>query len=187
MSKLESRNAVMTLEGLAQKKNSELIELYKTLEAPDIKELEGEYAARMPIDREENFQTWIEQNGGHWLGKAFSLKPVKGMMGQGHNLHKVGDKTVRHTRFGYEIGVSPVDGKNTLLLKYSVFNNGASSIDLLDEIRPVKRGLYLGVYTTIIAVPPFTLTQEGPRSSVEAFLLGGPVGPWQGVDDPSAE
>jgi hypothetical protein len=73
-----------------------------------------------------------------------------------------------------------VDGKPALLMTYEDFNTRPGRSGLVDEIRRVAKGMYLG-----------TATQpkpDGTRTEANGcFLLAGPFNPWTGVDEPDRE
>jgi hypothetical protein len=71
---------------------------------------------------------------------------------------------------------------------YGRFNNYAGDVELIDEIRRLDDGAYLGIYTANETVLGFSTVKLGnTRSEPDIFGLSGPVGPWVGVDDPGLE
>jgi hypothetical protein len=174
-----------TIEKVMALGREEVIELWKTLPAPDFEELTGEYTGHVPDGGDEKLRAQVakvmfnESSAlGFWLGKAYkALSPTKG---EGYNCwRKPGDRVVRNLRFGTEAGTSLIDGKPALIMRYGDFKNPSGDADLTDEIRKLDDGLYLGVGTTA--------TPDGKRSPPGHFALSGPIGRWLGVDDESAE
>ncbi len=174
-----------TIEKVMALSRQEVIELWKTLPAPDFEELDGEYTGHVPDGGDEEVRKQVAEVMfnetsalGFWLGKAY--KAASSTKGEGYNhWRKPGDRVVRNLRFGTEAGISLIDGKPALIMRYGAFKNPSGDADLTDEIRRLDDGLYLGVGTTA--------TPEGKRSQPGPFALTGPIGKWIGVDDESAE
>lgn len=174
---------------------NEAIELWKTLPAPGINEMSGEYDGFLHHGGDETVKEaraayYLDESSekGRWLGKAFKKGP--GGKGEGHNIfRKTGNIMVRVSRFATEVGDSPLDGKPAFILSYRVFNNSAAQVDFVDEIRKLGDGLYLGIYTANQVMQPMLPEMRGlpHRAGPEIFGLKGPNGPWVGVDDESLE
>lgn len=165
---------------LAALNYDELTALFSELDAPAAGEMVGEYAG---IDyfgqTEESFAEGLGRitaaNGVFWLGKG--IPPTEGNGASGYNRLRQPDGTVqRRDRYGVHRGVSPIDGKETLMLKYSDFDNGAGSIGFLDEIRKVNDNLFL-----------CTGTPNEGTGKHGFFFLAGPPAPFKGVDDAESE
>jgi hypothetical protein len=170
----------------------ELVELWKTLPAPSLGELQGEYAGYLPIAGlsadavgELVRSMYQEQSPtGYWIGKTFTA--LDDTSGEGHNLFRTskegvdGFGYVRNGRFTTHVGTSLVDGGPALMMTYGSFNNRPGRSGLVDEVRRFSKGLYLG-----------TATQprgDGTRTEASGcFLLTGPFNPWIGPDDPHRE
>lgn len=157
-----------------------LVELFKSLNAPSPGEVAGEYAGIDYLGQsEETFAAGLERvkagNGTFWLGKGVPGQEGNGASGY-NRLRQANGSVARQDRFGVLRGTSPIDGKETLMLKYSDFDNGAGSIGFLDEIRKVNDRLFLctGASGEGTGTPGF-------------FFLVGPPTPFRGVDDPQAE
>jgi hypothetical protein len=157
-----------------------LMNLFKSLEAPAPGEVAGEYAGIDYLGQsEETFAAALERvkagNGTFWLGKG--IPGEEGDGASGYNRLRTPDGTVlRRDRFGVHRGTSPIDGKETLMLKYSDFDNAAGSIGFLDEVRKVNDNLYL-----------CTGTPEEGSGTPGFFFLAGPPAPFHGVDDRESE
>jgi len=176
-----------TIERLAELPYRELCELFSNLDAPAFDEMDGEFISRYPIAFERERQLWIEENrGGHWFGKCYRPQPIGLCQGEGHNMYeRKGNIVGRHLRFGWDIANSPIDGKPSLIMRYNIFDRPAGPMSLTDEIRRVRRGLYVGFYYNDDMVnPPFNFGWDDERGHTkpEFFFLSGPVGKWQGPD-----
>ncbi|MEU6263622.1 hypothetical protein [Saccharopolyspora shandongensis] len=171
----------------------ELFELWKSLPAPGMGELDGEYSAYMPIlhispeeIRDAATQFYRDESArGYWLGKAY--KANGDSTGEGYNIfRKLGEdgdgyRYTRKGRFATDIGESFVDGRPSLMMWYRAFNKQVAGItDLVDEVRHYAKGLYLATATA-------PSQDDGTRTMPDScFLLAGPVNPWVGPDDAEA-
>lgn len=181
-----------TIERLAELPYRELCELFLNLDPPSFKEMDGEFISRYPIAFEKERQLWIEENrGGHWYGKCYRPQPIGSCQGEGHNMYeRKGHVAGRYLRFGWDIGDSPIDGKPSLIMRYNIFNRPAGPMSLTDEVRRVRKGLYVGFYYNSDGVnPPFNFGWDEERKCTkpEFFFLSGPIGKWQGPDVDSLE
>jgi len=162
----------------------EVLELWGQAPAVEMAELCGEYNGLIPNAGDEKAQKatagvmYNEKSAtGYWLGKAYS--PLSHTKGDGYNRYRRPDGTIhRFMRFGTEMGTSLIDGKPALMMYYGAYQlkllQGRENT-LVDEIRKLTDGVYLGVGTS--ALP------DGKRSQPGHFVLVGPVGQWIGVDD----
>lgn len=167
-----SHLAAMTLEALT--------ELFGELEPPAPGELVGEYAGVDYLGRtEETFAAALGRvqggSGWYWLGKAFPGTEGAGSNGYNRVVNDNRD-VARRDRYGIAYGTSPHDGKHTLLLKYSDYDNAAGSIGFLDEVRKVNDRLFL-----------CTGRPDEGTGPIGFFFLVGPATPFVGVDDPASE
>ncbi|GGA76567.1 hypothetical protein GCM10011490_29170 [Pseudoclavibacter endophyticus] len=157
-----------------------LLELFGELQPPEPGELVGEYAGVDYLGRTEaSFAAALGRvlggGGWFWLGKAFP--GTEGDGASGYNRVVNDDREVaRRDRYGIAFGDSPFDGKPSLLLKYSDFDNAAGSIGFLDEVRKVNDRLFL-----------CTGRADEGKGEVGFFFLVGPATPFVGVDDPNSE
>lgn len=158
----------------------DLMRLFGLLSAPAVDEMSGEYAGYDYLGHTEaSFLASygrLQRGGGcWWLGKSFS-SPA----GEGYNRLLTPQGVIeRKDRFGVTTGPSLVDGRPALVLTYRRFVNEPGSMDLIDDVRRVREGLYLAVATAA--------TADGGRTAPEPFVLAGPATPWVGVDDPALE
>lgn len=179
---------VWTRERVLELSREELIALWSEAPAADMAELNGEYEGLVPNagDPEAEARTaevmYNEHSAiGYWLGKAYT--PLAETTGDGYNRwRRPGGKVERNIRFGTEMGPSLIDGKPALLMYYGAYVRADGSkprSTLVDEIRKLAEGVYLGMGTVEEA--------DGSRSRPGHFAMVGPVGEWVGVDDPDAE
>ncbi|MFR9774057.1 hypothetical protein [Nocardia sp. SC052] len=175
-----------TVERLLALTQQELALLFAALDSPDRGELDGEYVGHIPfLGLEEQAERTVRammcderSELGFWLGKAFFPAPAG--IGQGYNIwRKAGGQMVRHLQFGTHFGESRADQRAALVMTYGTFDNIAANIGLVDEVRRVTPGLYLGAGTIEQA--------DGSIQIFGYFVLAGPNGAWVGVDDNDAE
>jgi hypothetical protein len=184
-----------TLEQLMREFSREdVLDIWKTLPAPEPEELNGEYAGQVHDGgdlelrklRDAFFHDEASERG-FWVGKTYATKADG--TGEGYNSwRRSGGHVNRHLRFATEIAPSHLDGRPALIMYYGRFNNYAGDLELIDEIRRLDDGAYLGIYTANETVAGFSMVKPGnTRSEPDIFGLSGPVGPWVGVDDPELE
>ena len=167
----------------------EVLELWGQCPAVEMAELCGEYTGLIPNAGDEEAQKRSaavmyneESPTGYWLGKAFS--PLSHTKGDGYNRYRwPGGRVERYMRFATEMGTSLIDGKPALMMYYGAYQlrllpEGKEN-KLVDEIRKLADGVYLGVGTSEKA--------DGTRTPPGHFALMGPVGKWVGVDNFSEE
>jgi hypothetical protein len=180
-----NRKQRAALDVLLSQPERKMIELWKSLPAPEIGELHGEYTGlRTLVDVDE--RTWRNAHEtlwnpagstGFWLGKGF--RPTTATTGEGYNCwSRVGGRIQRFMRFATHIGTSG-DGKPSLIMKYAAFKTGVGAVDLTDELRRYEHHIYIGIATR--------RGRNADRSRPTAFVLAGPGTPWRGVDDEHAE
>lgn len=181
----ESSRAVAELNRLSR---HELIELFLGLQVPALEEFSGEFdgygAAYLP-----DLDDYYRSIGlGKWLGKGYRTEAHGEWAGHGYNLWGREEGVIRRMRFGWGLGTSMLDGRGCILMHYSAFANDFGELDLVDEIRRVADGVYLGLATTRVPSPlcPEPGGLQG-RSLESTFLLVGPAGAWVGPDDRTGE
>ncbi len=155
-------------------KPEDLLARFGTLEPPPFSELSGEYRATLldqggPWFGAFNLSVLNNPLHGFWLGKAFL--PAGEREGHGYNMFFRGGKIHRVYRMRTELRPSRYDGKEAVRLTYAVYNSLCGWVRMLDEVRKVDEGLYLGIGA-------YGLRRKAPLP----FLLEGPVGPFVGPD-----
>lgn len=167
----------------------EVLDRWGQSPAVEMAELNGEYKGLIPNAGDEEAQkrtaeVMYNEDGplGYWLGKAYT--PLSHSKGDGYNCwRRPGGKVDRYMRFGTEMGTSLIDGKPALMMYYGAYRHQfvpeGKQNNLVDEIRKLADGVYLGVGTT--------LNEDGTRSAPGHFALMGPTGNYQGADDATAE
>lgn len=170
----------------------EVLELWGQAPAVEMAELCGEYKGLIPNAGNHpgtklNIENMFNENSlnGYWMGKAFC--PLSHTKGDGYNCwRRPGDKEERRVRFATEMGTSLVDGKPALMMYYGAYQlksrpKGQENT-LVDEIRKLADGVYLGAGTMVL--PEGHEYSDGKGRSIPGhFVLLGPVGKWVGVDD----
>jgi len=178
-----------TRENIMELKLEEVIELWKQCPAVEMSELIGEYDGIIP--KAENNEGWErmreymhDENSqpGYWLGKAFW--PLSKTRGDGYNRYRhAGGRIELYMRFATEMGTSLIDGKPSFMMYYGAYRlrwipEGQENT-LVDEIRKLVDGIYLGLGTTKLP--------DGRRSDPGPFVLVGPVGTYIRADNPLEE
>lgn len=148
----------------------ELLAYFRELDAPDLRELNGEYAAIL-LDAGSRVLNLVARVAvrfpERWLAKAF--RPKTELEGHGYNAFRWLFGVRRRLRMRTFVGASKVDGRPSYFLQYGAFNRGPLGT-MVDEVRRVASGRYLGIgrlgYT------------EKQRSLLFPFLLEGPTAPF---------
>jgi hypothetical protein len=165
--------------------SKEVFDLWSECPAVDMTELVGEYKGLVPNAGDEKAikrtaKTMFNEDGplGYWLGKAYA--PLSLTKGDGYNRWRRPDKSVEHyMRFSTEMGNSLIDGKPTLLMYYGAYRHRfvpeGQDNTLVDEVRKLADGVYLGMGT---AIGP-----DGKRTPPGHFVLMGPEGEYSRADD----
>jgi hypothetical protein len=179
------RTVPWNLDDLSATPLKNLIELFLTLPSPSLDETRGEFDGHSPAYLGEMDSRYREVGLGRWLGKGYASEPLDQWAGHGYNIWDTGHGVVRRTRFGWSLGSSALDRGACLVMHYRAFASVLADLDVIDEIRRVKEGIYLGIVTT--REPSFLCPHPGGpdgRSYPSTFLLSGPVRPWIGPDNP---
>jgi hypothetical protein len=158
------------------------VELFKTLLAPTMKEMNGEFAGEMlsfPTLYTSIFWTIASENPiypGVWQGKSF--RQTGPNEGRGYNtVERWFTQTVDIWPMVTRIGPSYFDGKPSFQLVYRAFDHYAGKIHMLDEVRRLPDGRYLGIGRT------GTTTEE--RRLAMPFLLSERIGDYrQDIGEP---
>lgn len=152
----------------------ELLQLFRTLEAPDLREMQGEYSASLLAQ-----PYWLARATGwvsvatpfqRWLCKGF--RPVDGDTGRGYNSFLQGDQVVLRYPMLTLLAPSRFDGQPAFQLVYRHFDSPCGDVHMVDEVRRVAPGIYLGIGTL-----GFTRAQ---RRIPRPFVLEGPVASYRG-------
>ena len=166
-----------TMERLLALDHESTVALWKTLPAAEMAELNGHYQGIVPNAgdperqaRTSGFMYDEDSPRGYWLGKAYL--PLTETEGEGYNRWRFADRSiVRNGRFATRLGPSLIDGNPSYIMDYGAFNDTT----LVDEIRRLDEGVYLGVGTTA--------TEDGGRSAPGHFALVGPTDEWIGAEE----
>ena len=111
-----------------------LLDLWRTLPAPDPAAMEGEFSPWVPPYFAEAFRGFLTSQGqDDWYGKAYTR-------GEGHNIWQIGPDVVRSLRFAWDIRPSGLDGGPALVMDYPAFDNPAGAWGLIDEVRELGPG-----------------------------------------------
>jgi hypothetical protein len=152
----------------------ELLALFRTLEAPEFEEMDGEFAALLlsqPTRAAALFlRVYNPLYPGHWLAKAF--RPASDGRGRGYNLFRHLGRVVQRYPMATLMAPSRYDGRPAFQLVYRAFHSYCGFIHMVDEVRRLEAGQYLGVGTL-----GFT---DAQRRIACPFLLTGPVAPYRG-------
>lgn len=165
-----------TREALARMSCRELMALFATLDAPPLVEMNGEYAASL-LAQPGLLSGLIGRATvgnpvmpGRWLCKAF--RPVTDERGRGYNGFAQLGRTV--SRFPMQTLMAPsrYDGRPAYHLVYRAYRSLCGHIHMVDEVRRVAPGLYLGIGTWGFS--------DRQRRIPLPFVLEGPVAPYRG-------
>lgn len=161
---------------LKQMDVAELMTLFGELEAPTIQEMNGEYAAAL-LKQPTLAATLMGYAAiynpsmlGFWLCKAF--RPVNETQGRGYNTFQHFGRVVQRFPMQTLIAASRYDGRPAYQLVYRAYQSLCGTIHMVDEIRKVSDGVYLGIGTY-----GFT---DAQRRIPLPFLLTGSVGAYRG-------
>jgi hypothetical protein len=154
----------------------ELLAIFRTLEAPGIEEMHGEYAALLL--RQPNLAAALSGHlscynplyPGMWLAKAF--RPVGERRGRGYNLLRNFGRVVQRFPMATLIAPSRYDGRPAFQLVYRAFHSYCGFIHMVDEVRRLEAGQYLGFGTIGFS--------DAQHRAPRPFLMTGPVAPYRG-------
>lgn len=135
---------------LAHAHTNDILDYFYSLSAPKADEMNGEYSATLldqgnAIYNQIN-QVLTSQNPilGAWKGKALCCKHGKG---HGYNIFQKGDRVKRLFRMDLAMAPSRYDGQPMLQLDYQPYASLLGKIHMVDEIRKISEGQYLGIGT----------------------------------------
>ena len=129
----------------------QLLEHFKTLPAPSIAEMDGEYTATLL--QQPNFLASLSGKfslnnplyKGKWLCKAF--RPVDADSGRGYNTFQHLGRVKQQFPMQTVIAPSRYDGRPAYTLVYRAFQSMCGDIHMVDEVRSMGDGRYLGIGT----------------------------------------
>jgi len=133
----------------------ELLTLFKTLEAPTIAEMDGEFAASL-LQQPTLLATVIGRlnlnnpvMSGTWLCKAF--RPLTTREGRGYNGFRHFGRIVQRFPMRTLIAPSRYDGRPAYQLVYRAYHSLSGELHMVDEVRRGAPGVYLGLGTGVSA------------------------------------
>lgn len=161
--------ASLSTDQIKQLSTTELLALFASLEAPSIAEMNGEYQASL-LRQPSTFATLAGKfSVGNplmpWLCKAF--RPVTSEHGRGYNTFALMGQVIQRFPMQTLIAPSRYDGKPAYQLVYRAYQSLCGDIHMVDEVRMLAPGMYLGIGTW-----GFTRKQ---RQIALPFLLEGPI------------
>lgn len=161
-----SANAASSAESLRRLGRLELKAFFRSLSAPTLQEMRGEYKAEL-LDQGGHLARLIIHalfhTNGKWTGKAFA--PTTGAEGMGYNTFQRRDRTIQRFPMRTHLALGKCGRRNSLYLEYATLNSGLLRT-MVDEVRRVASGVYLGFG---VVGPTPKLQRKIP------FLLTGPV------------
>lgn len=161
---------------LAQLPVRAVMKLFHELPAPSIEEMHGEFAARLlkQVSPAMGLTGQLVLDNplllGRWQCKAF--RPDGADKGRGYNGFLKFGRRVNRFPMRTLIAPSRYDGKPAYTLVYRAFHSACGAIHMVDEVRRLNDGLYLGLGTA-----GFTDQQ---RRLPMPFVLSGPVAAYAG-------
>ena len=148
----------------------EAVNLFRKLSKPP-NDFAGEFRGHVPNYLRDEWSVLMKESGlGTWLGKGFLAEKHGEYLGHGYNIYSNNGKIHRQLEFAWSFENSELDECPALIMYYRAFTNWAGKRDLIDEIRMVAPGIFLGLFHTREAVPHFT-RPGSERSAVGFFLL----------------
>lgn len=153
----------------------EMMEIWKTLPAPEVSEMNGEYYAHLLGEKSwKDLTVWrMECENpfvhGSWIGKAF--RPENETFGRGYNMFRErSGKIVQVFPMKTLLAPSRFDGKPAYTLVYSAFKSANRTVHMVDEVRKLGENYYLLIGT-------YGLTKKA-RMKPDFNLLIGPQRPY---------
>lgn len=163
--------SILDLQRLSTK---ELVALFKTLKAPTIAQMNGEYSAKLLSQ-----PFWLAKISGQlavanplmpWLCKAF--RPVTAQEGRGYNTFLWRNNIIQRYPMKTRIALSRYDNQPVYQLVYRAYHSLCGDIYMVDEVRQLSDTLYLGIGTW-----GFTKWQQ---KIPLPFVLEGPIADYRG-------
>ncbi|MGF0319615.1 hypothetical protein [Nocardia fluminea] len=153
---------------------AQLVARFESLDAPPIEEMNGEYRAELLTQPHLaatllGYAT-VSNPLSPWLSKAF--RPLDAETGRGYNTFRRLGSVVQRYPMITRIAPSRYDGKPAYTLIYRAFHSLCGEIHMVDEVRRLSPGVYLGIGT-------FGIT-DTQRRLPRPFLLEGPNHDYRG-------
>ncbi|GEE03893.1 hypothetical protein nbrc107696_43390 [Gordonia spumicola] len=161
---------------LTSMSHSELVELFLTLEAPSLSEMVGEFdgtpLAQPGVLRTVVAAVKVRNPLYRWKTKGF--RQIDETSGRGYNIHRwaVTGSLVYRDPMTTRIADSDIDGRPAFQLDYRTFDTVNGLVNLLDDVRRVQPGLYLGFGMLGLT--------DRQRSVLQPFMLEATSRPYKG-------
>ncbi len=164
---------------LLKLKKSDIMQLFYCSEAPDLKEVEGEYRSEIIPAGVLGFAAEYFANKvfgpGSMVGKGFCVADDKS--GWGYNIFHLNaedgsSRLARTRKMDSYIGPSEISDGDSLHLSYEAYNSGLFR-SMHSEIRKVNDRLYIGMVH---------LAAAGGKYNPTPFIIKGPPTEFQGPD-----
>lgn len=155
---------------------SDLIALFKTLDAPSMDEMHGEFDGT-PLRQPNLFRAgvaFVKVSNPLYPWRAKGFRPIDETSGRGYNIHRhtLAGRNVQRDPMLTRIARSQIDGRWAYQLDYRPFNTLNGRINLVDDVRRVRPGLYLGF--------GFWGFTDGQREVLQPFMLESTSRPYRG-------
>ncbi|BBZ67651.1 hypothetical protein MINS_30800 [Mycolicibacterium insubricum] len=156
--------------------HAELVELFKTLDAPGLSEMVGEFDGT-PLQQPNLFRSAVAlgkvRNRLHWW-KTKGFRQIDETSGRGYNIYRraVSGRLMYRDPMTTLIAASHIDDRPAFQLDYRTFDTLNGFVNLVDDVRRVVPGLYLG-----FGMWGFTDRQ---RSVLQPFMLEATSRPYAG-------
>lgn len=167
---------VATAADLTAMSHAELVSLFSTLVAPTLAEMTGEFDGT-PLAQPNLFRAAValfKVRNRLYLWKTKGFRQIDENSGRGYNVHRWAGtgRLVYRDPMTTRIADSDIDGMPAFQLDYRTFDTVNGVVNLLDDVRRVNDGLYLG-----FGMLGFTDTQ---RSVLQPFMLEATGRPYVG-------
>lgn len=153
---------------------SELMDIFRTLDAPAVEAMDGDFRAtllRQPsITATLGGSVAVKNPALPWLSKGF--RPIDSGSGRGYNSFSQFGSVVQRYPMLTQTAPSRYDGKPTFCLIYRAYHSLCATINMVDEVREYAPNIYLGIGTMGFT----TKARELPRP----FMLEGPTADYLG-------
>jgi hypothetical protein len=138
----------LTLDDLAKLDPDELMDLYRKAKTPRLADLDGKLDGRMlaaPRAQQPHVRRWLKRFAKSglfpWQGKTFEHETAE----HGHGVNRLLGERVNWFHFETSVGPSKAGDFDSVHLDYSHDRNPPLVRDVLDEVREVAPGLWLGL------------------------------------------